>query len=312
MRFFILTALLGLATSSSLQASTLWRCEKDGVPSFVQTKLAGQVCRAVSQAPRAPSARVSDSSPVPVLASPVNAPRGLPPLPPGLSSHAPRSLDLPTALPGVSAVEIPLPGIPSASPLPRPVVSTRRSSGAASRGAIYRRVINGVVEFSSKPAQGANIAARFTRQCYACGAPSSVSFQAVPLDTLSYAPIIAQEAQKHALDPAWVRAVIHAESNFNPQAISPKGAQGLMQLMPATAQRFGVNTPFEPAQNIAGGVEYLAWLLKRFKGDHRLATAAYNAGEGAVDRYSGVPPFSETRLYVERVSTLRERYRASQ
>jgi soluble lytic murein transglycosylase-like protein len=104
---------------------------------------------------------------------------------------------------------------------------------------------------------------------------------------------------------------VHAESAFNPNALSRVGAQGLMQLMPATAERFGVDDPFAPAQNIEGGTRYLAWLLKRFNGDTRLAAAGYNAGEGAVDRFGGVPPYEETQRFVERVGILHQRYGAS-
>jgi soluble lytic murein transglycosylase-like protein len=113
------------------------------------------------------------------------------------------------------------------------------------------------------------------------------------------------------VDEAVVRAIIHAESAFNPNALSRVGAQGLMQLMPATARRFGVGNAFDASQNIAGGVQYLAWLLKRFKGDVALAAAGYNAGEGAVDKYKGVPPYAETQRYVQRVAVLAERYRGA-
>src|SRR3546814_279144 len=98
---------------------------------------------------------------------------------------------------------------------------------------------------------------------------------------------------------------------FRSNALSRVGAQGLMQLMPATAQRFGVGNPFDAGQNIQGGVKYLAWLLKRFNGDLTLAAAGYNAGEGAVDKYNGVPPYKETQRYVQRVGVLAERYRSS-
>lgn len=113
-------------------------------------------------------------------------------------------------------------------------------------------------------------------------------------------------ARRHALDPALVHAVIEAESNYNPYAVSPKGAEGLMQLMPTTARRFGVANSFDFAENLQGGVRYLRYLLDLF-GDERLAVAAYNAGEKAVIRYGGIPPFAETRSYVRKVT---ERYQA--
>lgn len=108
-------------------------------------------------------------------------------------------------------------------------------------------------------------------------------------------------ATDYGLDPNLVLAVIEVESNFNPQARSSKNAQGLMQLIPATAERFGVRDVWDPEQNLRGGMSYLRWLLREFEGDIRLALAAYNAGEGAVERHGGIPPYPETRNYVARI-----------
>jgi len=117
-----------------------------------------------------------------------------------------------------------------------------------------------------------------------------------------YASAIDTEARRHGVDPDLVHAVIRAESAYNPKARSHAGACGLMQLMPATARRFGVRDIWEPAQNIRGGVTYLRFLLDRFGGDIRLVLAAYNAGEGAVAKYGNrIPPYRETRTYVRRV-----------
>jgi soluble lytic murein transglycosylase-like protein len=149
----------------------------------------------------------------------------------------------------------------------------------------------------------------FMESCFACGLQPGVNFKTLRLNTSAYDAEIRSAAQRHGVEEAIVRAIIHAESSFNPNAISRAGAQGLMQLMPATARRFGVSNSFDPTQNISGGVQYLAWLLKRYNGDLTLAAAGYNAGEGAVDRHKGVPPYNETRRYVERVRLLAERYR---
>ncbi|MCC7150654.1 MAG: transglycosylase SLT domain-containing protein [Rubrivivax sp.] len=108
-------------------------------------------------------------------------------------------------------------------------------------------------------------------------------------------------APQYQLQPHVVLALIKQESNFDPLAVSPKNAQGLMQLIPDTARRFNVRNVMDPAQNLRGGMAYLRWLLATFEGDLTLALAAYNAGEGAVERYRGVPPYAETRLYVRRI-----------
>lgn len=138
--------------------------------------------------------------------------------------------------------------------------------------------------------------------------PAQVSFTggsrpAMDLNRDGAEKLVMEAAERHSVDPALVRAVIETESNWNAGAISRRGAVGLMQLIPTTAQRFGVNDLYSPQQNVDAGVRYLKTLLERYNGNLELALAAYNAGEGAVDRAHGVPHFRETRDYVQKVQS---------
>lgn len=126
---------------------------------------------------------------------------------------------------------------------------------------------------------------------------------------ISLRPIIQKAASRHDIDPALVKAIIMAESDYNPRAVSKKGARGLMQLMPLTARSLGVNDLFDPEQNIHAGVRYFKSLMKQFDGDVKLALAAYNAGSRHVKRYKGIPPFKDTKRYLKKVYKYYEFYK---
>ncbi|MEO6320617.1 MAG: transglycosylase SLT domain-containing protein [Polaromonas sp.] len=137
-------------------------------------------------------------------------------------------------------------------------------------------------------------------------APSLIDAARPSVDYQAIAPrkifdLVMKMAPQYRVEPQLALAIIAAESNFNSLALSPKNAQGLMQLIPQTSVRFNVKNPYDPAQNIRGGLTYLRWLLAYFEGDVALVAAAYNAGEGKVERYRGVPPYLETRAYVQRI-----------
>jgi len=136
----------------------------------------------------------------------------------------------------------------------------------------------------------------------------SVAWEKVPLNTRSFSAEIRSAAQFNEVEESLIRAIIHAESAYQTDAVSPKGAQGLMQLMPATQKELRIENPFDPEQNIQGGASYLAQLLEEFQGDVEMVAAAYNAGPGAVQRHRGVPPYDETQEYVRRVKILYRRY----
>jgi soluble lytic murein transglycosylase-like protein len=167
---------------------------------------------------------------------------------------------------------------------------------------------NGVLSFSDiQPLEAFYEKVRMG--CIACQVDSLIDWHNATLYLTHYQRTIESAATLYKVNPAFIRAIIHAESHFNAKAVFKQGAQGLMQLRPTTAQALGVKNSFIAKQNIYGGVKHLAHLLKVYKGNNRLAAAAYNAGEGAVKRYSGIPPFAETKVYVERVDILYQRYR---
>lgn len=271
----------GLGVGDAL-AGTLYRCESpDGSRSYASKRLPGASCSAVAQYRREAA-----------------------------SSWQPAA----TTAPSIAPVT---PAGAQAQVVSAPAVTTTPSTSTGRRvsGRVYTYKRNGVIYASTTPPRGVaasslrSIPFSYIEACFACGAKPGVNFGKLRLNTSAYNTEIAEAARLHGVDPSIVRAIIHAESAYNPNALSRVGAQGLMQLMPATARRFGVTNAFDARQNIHGGVQYLAWLLRRFKGDLTLAAAGYNAGEGAVDKYKGVPPYSETRRYVERVRLLADRYK---
>jgi len=164
----------------------------------------------------------------------------------------------------------------------------------------------GVVHFSDSPRDN-------TRYRKVWSAPAPVTRRTIPRATggTAFGHHIDHAASQTGLDPALIRAVIQVESNFDPSARSPKGALGLMQLMPETAARYGVKNPLDPADNLLGGARYLKDLLRQFDDNLELALAAYNAGPGAVMRYQQrIPPYPETQAYVPKVTALLDRLRA--
>lgn len=157
--------------------------------------------------------------------------------------------------------------------------------------ALVKAIIHAESKFDSKP-----ISTKETDRN-----PLSLSPQELEVSVSTYDHWIRAACRKYALDPALVKAIIHAESQFDPMAISPRGAVGLMQLDPTTIRELGVADPFNPRHNIFGGVRYLRDLLDAFEGDPKLALAAYNAGPSQVQRYNGVPPFKDTNKYIKQV-----------
>ncbi len=278
-------ALVCLLAAAPAVAGTVYRCDGADGRSYSSKRIAGAKCTAVSS-----YKTVNYKSPV---------------VPAGAGSVTPAN---------------PVEGSPVSATLPAQATAIQASYQAPHlvRGQVYSYIQDGIRHYTSRPPRGgAGISAMrtirysFMESCYACAAKPGVNFNTLRLNTSAYQAEISAAAKDYGVDEAIVRAIIHAESAFNPTALSRVGAQGLMQLMPATARRFGVGNAFDAGQNIRGGVQYLAFLLKRFNGNLALAAAGYNAGEGAVDKYKGVPPYSETQRYVQRVGLLADRYRGT-
>lgn len=292
-----LIVLAALLLAPAAVAGTVYRCEgKDGVRSYSSKRVPGASCTAVSTYSESRSRRAS-------------APAATPAAPPAAAGAVTATSSQGSATPATAT--------PAGAGTSTPRKARFVRMGASTT---YSYVdAKGVRNYSNRRPKGvANVSVSRVEYpifemetCFACGVQPKVNFGKVTLNTSAYQAEIAAAARDFGVEEAVVRAIIHAESAYRPNALSRVGAQGLMQLMPATARRFGVSNAFDAGQNIRGGVQYLSWLLKRFNGNLTLAAAGYNAGEGAVDRYKGVPPYSETRRYVERVGMLADRYRAT-
>ena len=283
--------IIAALTAAPASAGTLFKCQgADGVTSYVSKRVAGARCSTISYSrDTRPAPRPMLAAPKPVTATVASIERN------------PVAVAASAAAPAMAA--------------PAPAASR---GGRMVSGQVYSFMKDGVRHYTSaRPTQVANLGPvrtirySFMERCYACGVNPRVDFGTVRLNTTAFQSEITSAAREFGVEEAVVRAIIHAESAYNPTALSRAGAQGLMQLMPPTAARFGVSDSYDAGQNIRGGVQYLAWLLKRFNGNLTLAAAGYNAGEGAVDRHGGVPPYSETQYYVRRVGQLADRYRSA-
>jgi soluble lytic murein transglycosylase-like protein len=287
-------------------AGTVYRCVgPDGIPNYTSKRAAKSDCKVVSSG--ASQARLSSFSPgksTPVSAAPAS-------IPPAAPTPAPTTAATPPVAAGAATGQV----VFNTSAGSAPAKPARQGAGTrVLRGAVYRFERDGVIHYTNVKPRGAaqsKLLFSYVETCYACGLLPGVNFGSVRLKTSAYSSEIRAAAMQFGVEEAIVRAVIHAESAYRANAVSHAGAQGLMQLIPATASRFGVSDPFDPAQNIRGGVRYLAWLMKRYSSNLTLVAAAYNAGEGAVDRNGGVPPYSETQRYVQRVGQLADRYRSA-
>ena len=167
-----------------------------------------------------------------------------------------------------------------------------------------QRQPDGVRSFSDRKPEGSYTRIKVTGRPTASASCLGLTPQTMQARADRYAPVIAKYATQHGLEPKLVSAVVRVESCYDRHAVSRSGAQGLMQLMPATAIELGVNDSFDPEQNVGGGVRYLARMLKRFNNDVRLSLAAYNAGPEAVAAFKDVPPFPDTQSYVTRILKL--------
>jgi soluble lytic murein transglycosylase-like protein len=300
-----LLAVLLASAALPAAAGTLYKCTgADGVPNYVSKRVGGAQCEVVSrysasgQRSYGAASRTAGTQGVSTPAMPATTP--------GAAATG-AAITMPQAS-SVAPAAVPV------SSAPKPAAGTRRVVS----GQVYSYIKDGVRHYTSARPKGAvevasvrTIKYSFIETCFACGANPGVNFGTLRLNTSAYQAEIAAAAREFGVEEAVVRAIIHAESSFNPLALSHAGAQGLMQLMPPTARRFGVSDSYDAGQNIRGGVQYLSWLLKRFNGNLTLAAAGYNAGEGAVDRHGGVPPYRETQRYVERVAVLADRYRGA-
>jgi transglycosylase-like protein with SLT domain len=180
------------------------------------------------------------------------------------------------------------------------------------RGNIYARRIGGRMVYSTRPMPGWSEVDRVVALKAPADSQAHYGMGQVGSPRLdAFAAQFRAAAKRNGVEDAWLRAIAHAESGFDPRAMSPKGAQGVMQLMPSVARAYGVADPFSSAQSIDGGARHIKALMRRYHGDLTLVAAAYNAGSGAVQRFGGVPPYSETQAYVEKVQALYARYRVA-
>ncbi|PPT78966.1 transglycosylase [Xanthomonas arboricola pv. populi] len=315
----VLGLLLVTLPAAPVSAGTLYKCVSgDGITSYVSKRQSGATCSVISSyTPERSARRAAPAMARPaqgMVAGPARASTSI-------DSGAPATIiSQPVGQAPRRAAEVASAVMPRALPVSETSVVQATTAAVNPRrvvsGQVYSYMKDGVRHYTSaRPRQVASIEGlrtihySFIETCYACAAKPGVNFGAIRLNTNAYQQEITAAAREFGVEEAIVRAIIHAESAYNPLALSRAGAQGLMQLMPGTARRFGVSDAYDATQNIRGGVQYLSWLLKRFNGDLTLAAAGYNAGEGAVDRYGGVPPYSETQRYVQRVGVLAGRYR---